>query len=258
MNRIFSYKTILILTFLYLQSIYLKILPEELKVFPEQKGDLLFCPNGKALNKKSIPALPDLKYTNEQKPNYWTRSYHWKIRGERDFNKWEAFNSEIIIYDGYLNEKTIIGLMTSFLDNTNIPTSYKSKEIFLEKENSYHKGYQYITYIFKNNAGKNLTLKQVLDSSLITHNDTFSGELKIKTDNGIEFTSKESRVDTLATIYCDKNNSLVFKDIQQVVLPSSTNEEGKIIFKTMFWVRELRFKTFKTNMLDKKESTFDL
>ena len=257
MNRIFSYKALFILIFLYLISIDLKVLPEKLKVFPEQKGDYLICPNGNSLSKKYIPALPYLKYTNEQKPNYWTNPVHWRIRNEREFYKSEAFNSEIIIYDGYLNTKTILSLMPYFLDNTNIPSSYKSKEIFLDKEEPSYFGYQYITYIFKNNAGKNLTLKQVLDSSLITHNDTFSGELKIKTDNGIEFTSKESWIDTLATIYCDKNNSLVFRDIQEIPLPSSTNEYGEEIEtnKTMFWIRELKF---KTNVLDKNESTFDL
>ena len=248
MNRIFSYKAIINLTFLYLQSIDLKVLPEELKVFPEQKGDLLFCPNGKALNKKSIPALPDLKYTNEQKPNYWTNPVHWRIRNEREFYKSEAFNSEIIIYDGYLNTKTILSLMPYFLDNTNIPSSYKSKEIFLDKEEPSYFGYQYITYIFKNTAGKKLTLKQKLDTAYL--------ELKIKTDNGIEFAIiEESGI--LATIYCDKNNSLVFRDIQEIPLPSSTNEYGEEIEtnQTMFWIRELKF---KTNVLDKKESTFDL
>ena len=79
---------------------------------------------------------------------------------------------------------------------------------------------------------------------------------KIKTDNGIEF-DVNGNVGILATIYCDKNNFLVFRDIQEVPLPSSTNEYGEEIEtkKTMFWIRELRF---KTNILDKKESTFDL
>ena len=102
MNRIFSYKALFILIFLYLQSIDLKVLPDKLKVFPEQKGDNLICPNGNSLSKKYIPALPYLKYTNEQKPNYWTNPVHWRIRNEREFYKSEAFNSEIIIYDGYL------------------------------------------------------------------------------------------------------------------------------------------------------------
>lgn len=248
MNRIFSYKALFILIFLYLQSIDLKVLPDKLKVFPEQKGDHLICPNGNSLSKKYIPALPYLKYTNEQKPNYWTNPVHWRIRNEREFYKSEAFNSEIIIYDGYLNTKTILSLMPYFLDNTNIPSSYKSKEIFLDKEEPSYFGYQYITYIFKNTAGKKLTLKQKLDTAYL--------ELKIKTNNGIEFAIIEES-DILATIYCDKNNSLVFRDIQEIPLPSSTNEYGEEIEtnKTMFWIRELKF---KTNVLDKKESTFDL
>ena len=247
MNRIFSYKALFILTFLYLQSIDLKVLPEKLKVFPEEKGKYLICPNGNSLSKKYIPALPYLEYTNEQKPNYWTRPYHWKISSKREFYKSEAFNSEIIIYDGILSTKTKYSLMPIFLDKTNITSSYKSKEIFLDKEEPSYFGYQYITYIFKNAAGKNLTLKQRLDDT-VKH--------KMKTDNGIEFTI-DGEVGILATIYCDKNNSLVFRDIQEVPLPSSKNEYGEEIKtkKTIFWIRELRF---KTNVLDKKEPTFDL
>ena len=255
MNRIFSYKALFILTFLHLQTIDLKVLPEELKVFPEEKGKYLICPNGNSLSKKYIPALPYLKYTNEQKPNYWTRSYHWKIRGERDFNKWEAFNSEIIIYDGYLNEKTIIGLMPSFLDNTNIPTSYKSTRIEYTPELSYSNFIvaQFINYFFENSKGKKLTVKQKLYRDI---------SYELKTNNGVEttvyrdgFIAYDNNI--LATLYCDKNNFLIFRDIQEITLPESTNEYGEKIKtnKTMFWIREMRF---QTNVHDKKESTFDL
>jgi len=85
----------------------------------------------------------------------------------------------------------------------------------------------------------------------------------LKINDGVETTvwSDSSRTYwghyIMGTFYCDKNNFLIFRDIQEITLPESTNEYGEKIKtnKTMFWIREMRF---QTNVLDKKESTFDL
>ena len=270
MNRIFSYKALFILTFLYIQSIDLKVLPEELKVFPEEKGKYLICPNSNTLSTSKIPYLPYGKFTKDQQPNFWFRPSQWQIdlkqwqidryaveafNSEIIVNAADAFNSEIIIYDGSLSNETKLRLMPSFLDNTNIPTSYKSTRIEYTPELSYSNFIvaQFINYFFENSKGKKLTVKQKLYRDI---------SYELKTNNGVEttvyrdgFIAYDNNI--LATLYCDKNNFLIFRDIQEITLPESTNEYGEEIKtnKTMFWIREMRF---QTNVHDKKESTFDL
>ena len=252
MNKIFSYKALLLLTFLYIQSINLKVFAKELKVFPEQKGNYLICPNGNSLSTGKIPYLPYGKFTKDQQPNFWFSPTLWEI--DRKLNESEAFNSEIIVYDGSLSTETKLRLMPSFLDNTNIPTSYKSTRIEYIPEGSQQYVYgDYINYFFENSKGNKLTLRQKLYRNIFYN---------LKTNNGVEtIVYREGFIgygnDILATLYCDKNNFLIFRDIQEITLPDSTNEYGEKIKtnKTMFWIREMRF---QTNVLDKKESTFDL
>ena len=251
MNRIFPYKAFFFLTFLYLQSINLKVLPEELKVFPEQRGKYLICPNGNTLSTYKIPHLPYGKFTKNQQPNFWFSPSQWKFD---DLYAAEAFNSEIIVYDGSLSTKTKLRLMSSFLDNTNISTSYKSTSIYISPESGkYSSNREYINYFFENSKGKKLSLKQKLYRNIHYYLKTNDGvEKMVYRDGFIAYYN-----DILATLYCNKNNFLIFRDIQEITLPESTNEYGEKIKtnKTMFWIREMRF---QTNVHDKKDSTFDL
>ena len=261
MNRIFSYKLFFLLVFLYIQSINLKVLPKESKVFPDQKGDYQICPNGNTLSNWKLPYSPVAYssdydfYPNEKGlPYFLFAPMRWRI--DENLNGAEAFNSEIIVYDGYLSTETKFRLMPSFLDNTNIPTSYKSKRIeyFVESSPFSDKNY-FINYFFENSNGKKLTLKQRLYKYL---------SYTLKINDGVETTvwSDSSRTYwghyIMGTFYCDKNNFLIFRDIQELKPEKSTDEYGEEIVitdKTIFWIREMRF---QTNVLDKKESTFDL
>ena len=176
------------------------------------------------------------------------------FNSETIVNAAEAFNSEIIVYDGSLSTETKLRLMPSFLDNTNIPTSYKSTRIeYIPELGQYSLYGEFIKYYFENSKGNKLTLKQKLYRDI---------NYKLKTNDGVEtmvyrdgFIAYDN--DILATLYCDKNNFLIFRDIQEITLPESTNEYGEKIKtnKTMFWIREMRF---QTNVHDKKDSTFDL